>query len=310
MEINIKLNLSRTITASLLYFVIFVKTVVCWDACGTKECENGCCGTNCCTYEVSKIVLIVACVVSGLILLVLIAAIFICCYKNYKNKQSSRVRQLRQEQDHHTPRLVAEPPKPPSYVSAPPAYSEEMPESHFRPPTVSGYNNPCNQRFMPLTVRTINTATSGTARVSATNSSGQFPIRAENISNRGIIQGIVPTESPPPYREFIRGQTPAHRRQRFIRTPVVEDDENANHLERTVVHQNNEFSRTAHIGNDARQININNAVPRTQETRANAHRNNESRVESSRAQQSRATVQANAIIDLPGIPTPAHGTEL
>ncbi|WAR01032.1 hypothetical protein MAR_025404 [Mya arenaria] len=201
------------------------------------DCDYGCCGdgddTECCSISTS--VLVVACVVSGLVLLSVLAALIVCCYKSYRDNQLSRVRQLRQQQEYNAPRRVVEPPKPPAYISAPPEYSEEMPESHFRPATVTGHV-PANQRYratpMPPNGRrqqqeVVPGAIPGS--VAVTQTSGMQPSIDTSQMTRSHrshhVTEPLPEEEelPPPYTEFARGQTPARAREhrRFIRTPSV-----------------------------------------------------------------------------------------
>ncbi|XP_045216931.2 uncharacterized protein LOC123566688 [Mercenaria mercenaria] len=294
-----------------------------------EYCEYGCCGSgneSCCSISTS--VLLVACIVSGLVLLALVAAIIICCYKNYKDKQATRVRRLRQEQDMNAPRVPGvEPPKPPSYVSAPPAYSEEMPESHFRPATVTG-NIPYNQRFRgttPLPRRVAH------ASISMTSASGRHPETNNPRSLRNVqIPGAIEVEAPPPYSEFARGQTPANRRRRFIQSPVPEVTENAtqpNVIYSTVEENTDIFSEvSSESGTPSRaqesraqetSVQPSRAVTsravdsRATESRAVTTRAQESRVETIRENESRAETVARVLRPsrISRIPTRVHGAQ-
>lgn len=172
----------------------------------TTYCENGCCGSSCCSDDVSTSVLIVACAVSGLVLLALVAAIVICCYKNYRDKQTNRVRNIRPVQERQQyPRVPAEPPKPPTYIEAPPAYSEDLPESHFRPVTVTGGHLPIyNQRFSMaqlrqerhrITTTTSNNNNNNTNNNNSTNNRQEaFERRNMNIHATNTSRSLAPYE--------------------------------------------------------------------------------------------------------------------
>ncbi|KAH3830178.1 hypothetical protein DPMN_103417 [Dreissena polymorpha] len=200
----------------------------------TIQCEYGCCGSDLGTYccAISTSVLVVACVVSALVLIAVIAALVICIYKHCKDKEQTRVRQLRLQEQENVIRRVFEPPKPPEYVLSPPEYSEEMPESHFRPPTVSG-RAPANRRFratpFPSRAADYNEGMVP-GEVAITYQSGQHPSSYESRqhrSRRNGNAGITNVDMPPPYSEFVLGQIPSNRRnhRRFIRTPPAEESE-------------------------------------------------------------------------------------
>lgn len=133
-----------------------------------------------------------------------------------------------------------EPRKPPEYTEAPPPYSSEMPESHFRPVTVSGHYLPYNQRFRtpvmqnyPHHNRTITTNYSGF--ISGSRDSMNPPNRhhARRIGVVGIpaiqeggsqpsqveLPGAPISGPPPTYLERVNPQVEAQRRRRFITTP-------------------------------------------------------------------------------------------
>lgn len=129
-------------------------------------------------------------------------------------------------------RRIVSPPKPPRYTPAPPEYSEEMPDSHFRPQTVSDFMN-MNTRYHPGNTpryarHTDSSGVPGT--VSVTQASGTEPHSNTNNQRRSRrlylqVADLIPEDGglspPPPYREHPRGQTPGNRHRRFIRTPAV-----------------------------------------------------------------------------------------
>lgn len=316
---------------------LYVSNVNAGETCrqsGTNiYCEYGCCGSGsdqkCCSISTS--VLVVACVVSGLVLIALVCAIVICCWKNYQDKQASRVRRLRQEELMNAPRNPGvEPPKPPSYISAPPAYSEEMPESHFRPPTVSGHI-PYNQRFRGTTP-VPRAPVQGSVHV--TSISGSHPTTHSRSFRTTHIPGAVEIEAPPPYTEFARGRTPAdRRRRRFIQTPVQEREE----LSRTQVNRTDAVadvsdstssdssdesvrvetrvaqSSAQHVvnANQSRNQNLSRAgQSRASTSRELQTRTVESRSDMSRAQETRAESVARILGSrsrISRIPTRVHG---
>lgn len=138
-----------------------------------------------------------------------------------------------------------EPRKPPEYVSSPPVYSVEMPESHYRPVTVTGHVN-SNQRFRGVTP----VPQRGTIATTRTNA-GQANTNLQSFRSLQI-PGAVHNDAPPAYSEFARGQTPAHRRQRFITTPVYEENNNSNN-------QNNDASLSTTRANNETSTNSNTA---------------------------------------------------
>lgn len=211
-----------------------------------------------------------------------------------------------------------QPPKPPSYVSAPPAYSEEMPESHFRPATVTG-NVPYNQRF-----RGTNQAVreNGQGTVSMTTTSGRHPA-ARSFRNMQI-PGSIDVEAPPPYTEFARGQTPAHRRRRFIRTPVEESNEhnNQNNVVINTVQENTDILSEISDENDSRNQETRMQQSTTQPPRYTTSRAidstaSESRDVTTRANESRADNESRAETvtrilrpsRISRIPTRVHGVQ-
>lgn len=107
-----------------------------------------------------------------------------------------------------------------------------MPESHFRPPTVSGHA-PANRRFratpFPRHAADYNVGMVPGA-VATTQQSGQHPSSDESRRHRSRRQGVAGTtnvDMPPPYSEFLLVQNPSNRRnhRRFIRTPPSEVSE-------------------------------------------------------------------------------------
>lgn len=311
---------------SLIYLtIIVIISNVCYVSAGeaclengaTVYCEYGCCGTGpdtkCCAISTS--VLIVACVVSGLVLIALVCAIVICCWKSYRDKQASRVRRLRHEEAMNAPRVPGvEPPKPPSYVSAPPDYSEDMPESHFRPPTVSGHIS-YNQRFRGTTPVSRAPAE---GNVHVTSTSGRNPVIYSYSLRNTHIPGAVDSEAPPPYSEFARGHTPANRRhRRFIRSPVQEANEEASMQTQNpgatsvttpvVVSSGLEShvgqsraQETSQRGTESRTIE--SAVSRVQESRGDSSLDN-----GSRAQTVARVLGSHSLISR--IPTRVHGMQ-
>lgn len=174
-----------------------------------------------------------------------------------------------------------EPPKPPPYISAPPEYSEQMPESHFRPQTVTGHL-PANQRFRATPVPHYTrrrppdyTMTAVPGAVTVSHASGQYP--HVTISTRGRHQGatvIEEEELPPSYSDSVHTNTTATRRdhRRFIRTPTnaVNEVRTINSIDqRTGVqptgqseNQPNQQTQRA-IQEDATASNVpHNAIPR------------------------------------------------
>jgi hypothetical protein len=99
----------------------------------------------------------------------------------------------------------------------------------------------------------------------------------------------VETEAPPPYTEFIRGQTPAHRRRRFIRTPVEEATEPAsqhNSVIRTE-QENTDILSEITDENESRNQGSSIQTSRTASSRAIESRDTESRAITTRADESR-----------------------
>lgn len=214
----------------------------------TEYCEYGCCNQGCCSYAVSTSVLIVAGIVGGLIVVALIVAIVICCVKTYRDKRTSRVRQLRPghrgHDEDYIPRRPAEPRKPPTYIEAPPPYSSEMPESHYRPITVTGHHLSYNQRFRTPTmqnygrhanaVTTTHHGSVPTVHVtqnSRRNHEHRNQVQRISVStiqeghesgtqqSRAQLPGTRGYGPPPAYSESTRSQSPGRRRRRFIQTP-------------------------------------------------------------------------------------------
>lgn len=188
------------------------------------------------------------------------------------------------------------PPKPPAYVAAPPAYSEEMPESHYRPPTVSGsynqrsgphnqrpgpYNQtsgPYNQRFRGATPGPHAHAQNS---ISVTNVSGRHPMVNTNSFRNVQIPGSIEVEAPPPYTEHARRHTPAHRRRRFIRTPMPEGDET---LEQNI--NNTTEGSHSYIPESTMNSDIPAYASRAEQSRATASEAVASRVSSPRIRES------------------------
>lgn len=251
----------------------------------TEYCEYGCCNQGCCSYAVSTSVLIVAGIVGGLIIVALIVAIVICCVKTYRDKRASRVRQLRPghrgHDEDYIPRRPAEPRKPPTYTEAPPPYSSEMPESHYRPITVTGHHLSYNQRFRTPTMQ--NYGRHGNAVT--TNHHGLDPTlhvtqnSRRNNEHRNQVQRIsvstiqghengaqqsrtqlpgIPAYGPPPaYSETARGQSPGRRRRRFIQTPPPP---NVTANIPTETQEETEMSRTRTNANNVERSNAENSL--------------------------------------------------
>lgn len=196
-----------------------------------------------------------------------------------------------------------------------------MPESHFRPATATG-NIPYNQRFRGTTPVARGTRQSS---VNFTNTSGRYPM-ADLSSYRFVqVPGTVEEEAPPPYTEFARGQTPAHRHRRFIRTPVTETNEevtvhaeiNNNSNENTdTLSEITQISETPGRPQQSRAHEAGSQVSRTDTSSAINSRtlesqSQESRTETARENESRAETVARVLRPsrISRIPTRIQGTE-
>jgi hypothetical protein len=132
----------------------------------------------------------------------------------------------------------------------------------------------------------------------------------------------VETEAPPPYTEFIRGQTPAHRRRRFIRTPVEEatvpasqhnsvlrtEQENTDIL--SEIDENESRNQGSSI-QPSRAATSRAIESRATESRAVTTRADESRLETIRDVESRAETVARVLRPsrISRIPTRVHGIQ-
>lgn len=201
-----------------------------------------------------------------------------------------------------------------------------MPESHFRPATATG-NIPYNQRFRGTTPVARGTRQSS---VSSTNASGRYQMA--DVSSYRFVQvpGTVEEEAPPPYTEFARGQTPAHRRRRFIRTPVTESNDevtvqaeiNNNSNDNTdTLSEITQISETPGLPQQSRAHEAESQVSRTDtssvinsralESNSVTIRAQESRAESARENESRAETVARVLrpSGISRIPTRILGAE-
>ena len=164
------------------------------------------------------------------------------------------------------PRRPVEPRKPPTYTDEPPPYSSEMPESHFRPITVTGHFIPYNQRYRTPVMQhsgqqnntsTINYQNQSVHSTQIYNSQNRNDI-ADGVRRARV--GIMPEESSqeittqlpgvptnqqsPTYSENPNAQILAQRRRRFIQSPPNLND---NYNEQTLASEGSEIalSRTA-----------------------------------------------------------------
>ena len=159
----------------------------------------------------------------------------------------------------HIPRRPVEPRKPPAYTEEPPPYSTEMPESHFRPFTVTGQAVPYNQRYRTpvpqnygqlgnTTAQSHQDRTAQGPQTSGVNSqnrnnaaaglrrSGAREPEEDNSQSTAELPG-VPTRQPPPAYATIEMQAQSQRRRRFIQTPTTINESTSEETE-TISSQN------------------------------------------------------------------------